>query len=67
MIKEQPKMIGTPEARVLIEEAGFGPITLPTVISWCKEYKLGVKIGGRWYFQEDKLKKFLDKGNGVDE
>ena len=62
MIKDQPKMIGTPEARDLIEQSGLGSVTLPTVIGWCKQYHLGVKIGGRWYLYEDRLKQFLNKG-----
>lgn len=61
-ITDKPKMIGTPEARALIEELGPAPVTLPTVIEWCKQYKLGVKIGGRWYLYEDKLLEFLNKG-----
>jgi hypothetical protein len=60
--EEKPKMIGTPEARDLIEQSGLGPISLPTVIEWCKQYHLGVKIGGRWYINEDRLRQFLNKG-----
>ena len=66
MNEEQQKLIGTPEARVLIEEAGLGPVTLPTVIGWCRQYGLGVKIGGRWYLYEEKLTQFL-KGKRNDD
>jgi hypothetical protein len=60
-IQEKPKMIGTPEARDMIERL-MGPVTLPTVIGWCKQYNLGVKIGGRWYLYEDRLQQFLEQG-----
>ena len=61
IVVEKQKMIGTPEARVLIDESGVGGVTLPTVINWCKQYGLGVKIGGRWYLYEDRLIEFLNK------
>lgn len=60
--EHKPKMIGTPEARALIEEHGPSSVSLPTVIEWCKQYGLGRKIGGRWYLYEDKLLEFLSKG-----
>lgn len=60
--EQKPKMIGTPEARTLIEQKGPGPVSLPTVINWCEQYHLGIKIGGRWWVYEDKLLEFLEKG-----
>jgi hypothetical protein len=59
---EKPKMIGTSEALKFVIDHGPGPITLPTIIEWCGKYDLGVKIGGRWYVYEERLKQFLDKG-----
>jgi hypothetical protein len=61
-IEEKEEMIGTPEARALIKEHGPAEVSLPTVIGWCKQYHLGVKIGGRWYLYKDKLLKFLSEG-----
>lgn len=61
ILEEKPKMIGTPEARALIEEHGPTPVSLPTVIEWCKQYHLGRKIGGRWYLDKDKLLEFLNE------
>lgn len=30
-------------------------ITRMTIITWCKKYKIGNKVGGRWYIDPDKL------------
>jgi len=30
-------------------------VTRVTMITWCKKYKLGNKIGGRWFIDPDKL------------
>ena len=59
--EEKPKMIDTSEALKFVEKHGPKPISLPTIIKWCEQYNLGVKIGGRWYVYEDKLRNFLDK------
>jgi hypothetical protein len=61
-VEDKPKMVGTPEARALIEKYAPEPVSLPTVIAWCKQYGLGRKVGGRWYLYEDKLLEFLNKG-----
>ena len=53
--------INTTEARAIIADKGFGPVSLPTVIQWCCKYKLGTKIGGRWFIDRDKLINFLQK------
>jgi hypothetical protein len=63
---EKPKMIGTSEALKFVIDHGPQPITLPTIIKWCEQYDLGVKIGGRWYVYEKRLKQFLDEGK-IDE
>ena len=59
---DKQKMIGTSDALKFVIDHGPGPITLPTIIDWCDKYDLGVKIGGRWYVYEERLKQFLDKG-----
>jgi hypothetical protein len=30
-------------------------ITRMTIITWCKKYEVGIKVGGRWYINPDKL------------
>jgi len=27
----------------------------PTIIEWCRKYHIGMKVGGRWYVNVDKL------------
>jgi hypothetical protein len=61
---EKSKMLGTPDALLLVAERGPEPVTLPTLIDWCRKYNLGVKIGGRWYVYEDRLTQFLTEGKG---
>lgn len=39
-------------------------ITKPTVITWIDRYKLGSKLGGRWYIDKKKFIDFLDEGLG---
>ncbi len=39
-------------------------ITRPTVITWIEKYKLGSKLGGRWYIDRKKYMDFLKKGLG---
>lgn len=34
-------------------------ITRVTMITWCKKYKIGNKIGGRWYVDPIKLSLLL--------
>jgi len=55
--------IDTPQALKIIEEQGIKAITLPTLISWCEKYRIGKKMGGRWFIDEQKLKNFLTKGS----
>jgi len=52
--------ITTTEALKFILENAPTPVTLVTLIAWCKKYKLGGKIGGRWWINKDKLIDFLD-------
>jgi hypothetical protein len=33
-----------------------------TIIEWCKKYRIGIKVGGRWRVDIDKLALLL-KGN----
>lgn len=45
--------MGTQRAIEIIKDYNID-VTLPTLISWIKEYELGRKIGGRWrVFEED--------------
>lgn len=59
---EQTNRIGTTQARAIVAEQGFGPVSLPTIINWCRKYKLGTKVGGRWFVDEIKLNNFLQRG-----
>lgn len=37
-------------------------LTRPTLISWLEKYKLGNKIAGRWYVEQEQFIQFI-KGN----
>ena len=56
------KYVDTTKARKMIADQGYGTISLPTVITWCRKYKLGTKVGGRWFIDKEKLNTFLRKG-----
>ena len=43
--------ITMPEAEKLLENR----FSKPTMINWCKQYKIGVKVGGKWYVHPQKL------------
>lgn len=34
-------------------------VSLPTIIKWCRKYKIGVKVGGSWRIDPEKLERFL--------
>ena len=48
--------ISVPEAEKL---TGVSNVT---IIDWCRKYKIGIKVGGRWRVSTDKLTLLL-KGN----
>ena len=56
------KYIDTKESLKIIEGMG-SPVSLPTLINWIQNYKIGKKVGGRWKVDKQKLIKMLDKGN----
>jgi hypothetical protein len=37
-------------------------VTKVTIITWCKKYKIGRKVGGRWKVDPDKLTLLLKGG-----
>lgn len=37
------------------EAAGLTGLTKVTLITYCKKYKIGMKVGGRWKVNPDKL------------
>ena len=50
------------DAMQLHEQAGFGKVGKFTIIDWCKKYKLGIKIGGRWKVNKKRFERFLKEG-----
>lgn len=50
------------EAARLHEQAGYGSVGKFTVIQWIKQFRLGLKIGGRWKMDKAKFEKFLKEG-----
>lgn len=59
---QNKNLVGTTEALNITEQI-FRRVTLPTMISWCQRYKLGLKIGGQWFVDEKRLKEFLETGS----
>ena len=56
------EFITTAEAVEMHEARGFGPVGKFTIIYWCKQYGIGLKIGGRWKVDRQKLEKLLSGG-----
>lgn len=55
--------IRTKEALEIVNDKGVVPVSLPTLISWIRTYKIGKKVGGRWWIDKQKLIKMLQDGN----
>ena len=53
----------TKEALELIADIAPARISLVTLITWCRKYHIGQKVGGRWWVDHDKLMKFLKVKN----
>ena len=47
--------LSVPEARDYMIVSGH-VVTDQTIRYWCKTYKIGVKVGGRWRVDAEKLK-----------
>ena len=56
---EEINWIGTKEALELIADIAPAQVSRVTLIAWCRKYRIGSKIGGRWWVDHDKLMKFL--------
>lgn len=62
-IMNNPEYIDTNEALSIIKNIGITPVSLPTLINWIPHYKIGKKVGGRWWIDKQKLIEMLNKGN----
>ena len=51
--------ISTKEALELVADIAPARVSLVTLIAWCRKYRIGTKVGGRWWVDHDKLMKFL--------
>ena len=49
----------TKEALELVADIAPTRVSLVTLITWCRKYRIGTKVGGRWWVDHDKLMKFL--------
>jgi len=62
-MKESKVYINTLEARKMVKDKFLlnkAP-SLPTIITWIKEYNLGYKFVGRWKIDKEKFMEFLLK------
>ena len=64
MTEENVVWHSTKEALELVANIAPAPVSLVTMITWCRKYRIGTKIGGRWWVDHDKLMKFLKVKNG---
>ena len=55
--------ISTKEALELVADIAPARVSLVTLIAWCRKYRIGTKVGGRWWVDHDKLMKFLKMKN----
>lgn len=51
--------VSTVKAVEMVNKLGYGKISRDTIIYWCKNSKIGKKIGGRWKVNIYALKTFL--------
>lgn len=58
-----PEFISIKDAEALIDKWGLGPITDQTLRNWCRNYKIGKKVVGRWKVDPTRLEKLLGRTN----
>ena len=51
--------ISTRTALQVVADIAPTRVSLVTLITWCRKYRIGTKVGGRWWVDYDKLMKFL--------
>ena len=56
---ENISWLSTKEALELVADIAPARVSLVTMITWCRKYRIGTKVGGRWWVDYDKLMKFL--------
>jgi len=61
---ENISWLSTKEALELVADIAPARVSLVTMITWCRKYRIGTKVGGRWWVDHDKLMKFLKVKNG---
>ena len=60
---ENISWLSTKEALELVADIAPARVSLVTMITWCRKYRIGTKVGGRWWVDHDKLMKFLKVKN----
>ena len=56
---ENISWLSTKEALELVADIAPAQVSLVTMITWCRKYRIGTKVGGRWWVDHDKLMKIL--------
>jgi len=51
--------VSTRTALQVVADIAPARVTLVTLIAWCRKYRIGTKVGGRWWVDRDKLMNFL--------
>ncbi len=53
------KLISTTEAIKIAKDEYSLTIQVYTIRSWCEDFGIGKKVGGRWFVDKEKLKEIL--------
>ncbi len=62
MKQKKEDWINTNQAMQIIKEHGIS-CTRTSLLTWISKYRLGKKVGGRWYVNEERLHEFLQGGD----
>ncbi|MCJ7747867.1 MAG: hypothetical protein MUP27_08990 [Desulfobacterales bacterium] len=62
-VQKKEGLINTNRAMEIVAQHGIS-CTRTSLLTWINKYKLGKKIGGRWYVDEQRLRVFLEGKSG---
>lgn len=62
-IQKREKQINTNQMMEIVTQYGIS-CTRTSLLTWINKYKLGKKIGGRWYIDKRRLRVFLEGKSG---
>ncbi len=66
IIKSLQRLSTTQALKILEDQYGI-VVSIPTLIKWVRENELGVKLGGQWWINAEKLGIYIEKGTTEDD